>query len=278
MIWFIAGIILTILIIGGIIADEGEVNPKCLLGLVGLLVIVPSLIGSVPTGNIGIKTSFGKVLDDSLREGIHLKAPWEKIVNMDGRLQKYENEIALESSTKDMQVVTNIMIAVNYQVSLNEASNLYRNVGTEYQTTVLEPAIHETIKSTISQYNASELVTMRSEIAIVMTDLLNEKMREYGILISSITINNFDFSAEYNASIERKAVAEQNALAAEQELQTTKAEAEKKLIEAEATKKANEMLQSSLSDQLIKKEFIEKWNGVLPNAMTDSIYGIMGGN
>ena len=278
MIWFIAGIILTILIIGGIIADEGELNPKCLLGLVGLLVIVPSLIGSVPTGNIGIKTSFGKVLDDSLKEGIHLKAPWEKIVNMDGRLQKYENEIALESSTKDMQVVTNIMIAVNYQVLLDEASNLYRNIGTEYQTTVLEPAIHETIKSTISQYNASELVTMRSEIAIVMTDLLNEKMREYGILISSITINNFDFSAEYNASIERKAVAEQNALAAEQELQTTKAEAEKKLIEAEATKKANEMLQSSLSDQLIKKEFIEKWNGVLPNAMTDSIYSIMGGN
>lgn len=278
MIWFIAGIILTILIIGGIIADEGELNLKCLLGLVGLLVIVPSLIGSVPTGNIGIKTSFGKVLDDSLKEGIHLKAPWEKIINMDGRLQKYENEIALESSTKDMQVVTNIMIAVNYQVLLDEASNLYRNIGTEYQTTVLEPAIHETIKSTISQYNASELVTMRSEIAIVMTDLLNEKMREYGILISSITINNFDFSAEYNASIERKAVAEQNALAAEQELQTTKAEAEKKLIEAEATKKANEMLQSSLSDQLIKKEFIEKWNGVLPNAMTDSIYSIMGGN
>ncbi len=269
MIWLIIGIVVTVVAVIGIIVVEEEINLKCLLGLLSLLIIIPGFIGSVPTGNVGIKTSFGKVLDDNLSKGVNIKAPWEKIVNMDVRVQKYENANSLETSTKDMQVVTNISASVNYQLSSQEAPKLYRTVGIKYNETVLEPAIQETIKSTISQYNASELVSMRSEIAIVMVDTLNEKMKDYGISISSLTINNFDFSAEYNASIERKAVAEQNALAAAQELEKEKIEAEKKIVKAEAEKKANEMKQQSLTDNIIKEKFIEKWNGELPKATGD---------
>lgn len=267
MIWLIAGIVVTIVATIGIAVYEEELTPKCLFGLLGLLIIIPSFIGSVPTGNVGIKTSFGKVLDDSLSEGVNIKAPWQKIVKMDLRVQKYENKVALETSTKDMQVVNNISVSVNFQISSDKASNLYRTVGTNYGTTILEPAIQETVKSTISQYNASELVSLRSEISIVIVETLNEKMEDYGITISSVSINNFDFSEEYNASIERKAVAEQNALAAAQELEKEKIEAEKKLVKAEAEKKANEMKQQTLTDNIIKEKFIEKWNGELPKVM-----------
>lgn len=267
MTWLIVGIIVTIVGTIGIIVYEEELNPKCLFGLLGLLIIIPSFIGSVPTGNVGIKTSFGKVLDDSLSEGVNIKAPWQKIVKMDLRVQKYENKVALETSTKDMQVVNNISVSVNFQISSDKASNLYRTVGTNYGTTILEPAIQETVKSTISQYNASELVSLRSEISIVIVETLNEKMEDYGITISSVSINNFDFSEEYNASIERKAVAEQNALAAAQELEKEKIEAEKKLVKAEAEKRANEMKQQTLTDNIIKEKFIEKWNGELPKVM-----------
>ncbi len=267
MIWLIAGIVVTIVATIGIAVYEEELTPKCLFGLLGLLIIIPSFIGSVPTGNVGIKTSFGKVLDDSLSEGINIKAPWQKIVKMDLRVQKYENEVALETSTKDMQVVNNISVSVNFQILSDKASNLYRTVGTNYGTTILEPAIQETVKSIISQYNASELVSLRSEISIVIVETLNEKMEDYGITISSVSINNFDFSEEYNASIERKAVAEQNALAAAQELEKEKIEAEKKLVKAEAEKKANEMKQQTLTDNIIKEKFIEKWNGELPKVM-----------
>lgn len=270
MFWLITGIIVTIVAVIGIAAwDAGEndrVSAKCLLGILGLLIIIPGFIGSVPTGNVGIKTSFGKVLDDSLSEGVNIKAPWQKIVKMDLRVQKYENSVALETSTKDMQVVNNISVSVNFQISSDKAANLYRTVGTEYCVTILEPAIQETVKSTISQYNANELVSLRSEISLVIADTLNKKMEDYGINISSVSINNFDFSAEYNASIERKAVAEQNALAAAQELEKEKIEAEKKLVKAEAEKKANEMKQQTLTDNIIKEKFIEKWNGELPKA------------
>ncbi len=271
MVWIGLSVIVTVILVGVLAQldkkDRGRVGKRCLFGLFGLVLILPSFVGNVPTGNVGIKTSFGKVLDDSLGEGVNVKAPWQEIVKMDVRVQKYESLDDLETSTKDMQVVKNISISVNYQLSQDKAASLYKTVGSEYRVVILEPAIQETIKSTISQYNASELVSMRSEISSVMVDGLNEKMESYGIHISSISINNFDFSTEYNASIERKAVAEQNALAAAQELEKEKIEAEKRIVIAESEKKANEMKQQSLTDNVIKEKFIEKWNGELPKVM-----------
>lgn len=51
---------------------------------------------------------------------------------------------------------------------------------------------------------------------------------------------------------------------AEQKLATAKLEAEALIVEAEATKEANELLKQSLTDELIEKQFIEKWDGKLP--------------
>ena len=79
-------------------------------------------------------------------------------------------------------------------------------------------------------------------------------------------IEEGDFFAipEFNKAIEEKQVAEQKVLTAKQELEKSKVEAERKVVEAEAEKKANEMKQQSLTDNVIKEKFIEKWNGQLP--------------
>lgn len=61
-----------------------------------------------------------------------------------------------------------------------------------------------------------------------------------------------------------KAVAEQNVLKAQQELEKAKVEAEKKIVEAEATNKANELLKQNVTDEVLMKQFIEKWDGKLP--------------
>jgi len=87
---------------------------------------------------------------------------------------------------------------------------------------------------------------------------LQVKVEKYGIVIDNFNIINLTFSEEYAKAIEEKQVAEQK-------LATAKLEAEAKIVEAEATKKANELLKQTLTDELIAKEFIEKWNGQLPS-------------
>ncbi len=250
----------------GVDVEEGELNfrPRMLFSLLFLGINLFGCFSTVKTGEIGIKTRFGKITNTYLSEGINFKLPFEKIETVNIKVQKYENEETLETSTKDMQIVTGIKVVVNFQVEGGQAVELYRNVGSNYKETVLEPSIQETIKSIISKYTAEELVTKRSDVAIDIQNTLNDRTHKYGINIVSININNFDFSKTYNESIERKAVAEQNALTAQQELETTKAEAEKKKIEAQAEADANKIKEKSLTDKIIQQQFIEKWNGELP--------------
>lgn len=229
-----------------------------------ILLIIPSCFEVIKTGEVGIKIRFGKITDTYLQEGINFKFPFEQIEAVNIKVQKYENDSLLETSTKDMQIVNSIKVAVNYQVDAEKAVELYRQVGNGYTTTVLEPAIQEAIKSAISKYTAEELITKRSEVSTDIQQELIGRVEQYGIKILSISIKNFDFSDEYNASIERKAVAEQDALTAKQKLETTKVEAEKKRIEAQAEADANKIKENSLTDKILKQQFIEKWNGELP--------------
>lgn len=273
MIWLSLSIIVTIALFA-VINYLCEVYnkkkfPAILIALVGLFLVVPGCLTTIATGEVGIKTTWGKITNTNLKEGIQFKFPWQDVIKMNIKVQKYENEKGMETSTKDLQVVNSVIVSVNYQLDENKVTDMYRQVGEGYSAIVLEPAIQETIKSAISQYNAEELVTRRNEVSDKIMETLKTKVDAYGLTIISVSLKNFDFSREYNASIEKKTIAEQNALTAEQELKTSEANAKKKIIEAEAEAKANKTKNSTITDEILIQEFIEKWNGELPKVVGD---------
>ena len=286
MFWFITGLILTILsIIGLLVAIDADIFSEevkkinCLWGLLWLLLMIPGFIGNVATGEVGIKTRWGKVVSTNLSEGIQIKAPWEKIVKMNIKVQKYENETGLSTSSKDLQVVNQVIIAVNYQLKSDKAVNLYRNVGEKYDDTILLPAIQESTKAVISKYTAEEIVTKRSEIANDITSSLNDKLNKYGVNVVSVAIKNFDFSDEYNKAIEQKAVAEQQVLTAKQQQEKAKVEAETKKIRAEGEASANKEIEKSLTEEILLEKFINKWDGKLPTTYAgDDVFKTFGLN
>lgn len=244
--------------------EKWKFKPRMIISLLWLIIILFGCFSTIKTGEIGIKTRFGKIVGSTTNEGIIFKSPIEKIEKINIKVQKYENKDALSTSTKDMQIVNNIKVSINYQIDGANVVELYKKVGINYSDTILEPAIQETIKGVISKYTSEELVTKRSEISLDINNTLNERIKNYGINSVSVAINNFDFSEAYNQAIEQKAVAEQNVLKAQQELEQTKVEAEKKIVEAEATNKANELLKQNVTDEVLMKQFIEKWDGKLP--------------
>ena len=220
-----------------------------------LAVTLFSSFKTIKSGEVGLKVRFGKIVDSSLKEGFNVKIPYiEKIVKVNIKVQKVE--LNTESSSKDLQTIKTD-IAVNYRIETDKASYLYKTVGNNYVVTILEPAIKESIKSTIAKYTAEEVITKRSEVSINCMEELQEKVLKYGIIIDNFNITNLAFSDEYTKAIEEKQVAEQ-------QLAKARLEAEAKLVEAEATKKANELMRQSLTNELISKQFIEKWNGELP--------------
>ena len=232
-------------------------------------------IRTVNSGEVGVKTRFGKVLDTEVHDGINFKLPFiEKITKINVRVQK--TEITTSSASKDLQDVE-MKVAVNYRVDSTKAINLYKNVGTKYEETILQPIIQESVKSVTSQYTAEELITSRVKVSKDITNMLQSKVKKYGLIIDNFNITDFNFSEEFNKAIEEKQVAEQKVLTAKQELEKEKIEAEKKIVKAKSEKEANELKQQSLTNNIIKEKFIEKWNGELPKASgNNSIFDITG--
>ena len=203
--------------------------------LFGIIFTGLGCIASVDTGHVGIVRTFGKVEDYTFDSGFHLKAPWNSVVQMDNRVQKTTIELPCFSS--DIQEV-NTTYTVNYQISKTNAQNLYRDVGTGYLETVVNPTIQETVKTIIAKYTAEDLIGKRAEVAVEIEALLVTNLQKYNIDVTSTAIENMDFTDSFTAAVEAKAVAAQNKLQAqiEQERLTMEAQkaAERAQIEAEA--------------------------------------------
>lgn len=243
--------------------------------VIALMVLFLFSFTTIKSGEAGIKTRFGKVITTQMDEGVNFKIPSiEKIIKMNIQVQKVE--IDTSSASKDLQDV-NMKLAVNYRVLGDKATSLYKNVGTKYEDVILQPAIQESIKAVTSQYTAEELISNRSEVSTKCMETLQDKVKNYGLSIDNFNIIDLNFSEAFNKAIEEKQVAEQKVLTAKQELEKEKIEAEKKIVKAESEKTANELKQQSLTDNIIKEKFIEKWNGELPKASgSNSIFDITG--
>lgn len=231
-----------------------------------LLITVFCSFQTIKSGEVGLRVRFGKIIDSNLSEGFNFKIPYiEKIVKVNIKVQKVE--LTTAAASKDLQDI-NTNLAINYRVLSEEASNLYKTVGNAYEEIILVPVIEESLKAIISNYTAEETITKRTEVSSKCLEELQDKVEKYGIVIDNFNIINLSFSEEYSKAIEEKQVAEQK-------LATAKLEAEALIVEAEATKEANELLKQSLTDELIEKQFIEKWDGKLPETYAgDDILGI----
>ena len=179
----------------------------------------------------------------------------------------------------------NSTIAVNFRIKSASSASIFKNIGSDYENVILMPTVQECMKSVCAKYTAEQLITDRAQVGEEIKAQLVSKVDEYGIEIEKFNIVNFDFSSEFNEAIEAKQVAEQNLLKTkteqEQAIVVAEAEAKKKVIaadaeatsiktKAEAQAEAKKTISESLSNELIKYQTIDKWDGVLPKVANDA--------
>ena len=232
-----------------------------LLAIVGL-----NCVTIVKAGHTGVVVTLGKVNENVLQEGLHVKAPFvQQVVMIDNRITKLE--VDTEAFSKDLQTVQTTL-AINYRVDTSKSYSIYKNIGKDYETVLVVPAVNEVLKATTALYTAEESVTNRSLISEGLVNGLNEKLNEIGLYVTDVNIVNYDFSEAYINAIEEKQVAQQKLLKAETEKQTiitnAEAEAEALKIKAQAEAEANAILSASITKELVEYNKIEKWDGSLP--------------
>lgn len=243
---------------------------KVVVSVVAALAIVivgASSLHAVPAGHTGVVTRFGAVDDAVLGEGLHVVIPFvTRVIDMNNQVTKAE--VLSASASKDLQTV-NSTVALNYRIDAPSAASVYRNIGVNYENVVVIPAIQEAVKSVMAQYTAEELITMRQTVGAEIQEEISGKLAPYGFSTQSVNIVDFQFSDEFNAAIEAKQTAQQNALKAEQDLARVKVEAEQKITEAQAEAESYRLKSQEITDQMLKMEFIDKWDGKLPVVVSD---------
>ncbi len=250
-------------------ADVIDINPKktgkIISGVIIAAVVILLLLNAFTTvsaGHTGVVLTFGKVSPAVLSEGLHFKIPFiQQIVQIDNRVLKAE--VDCSSASKDLQTVSST-IALNYRVKNESSAEIYQDVGLNYENIIIAPAIQECVKAVTAKYTAEQLITERQLVGDQMKELLNEKISSYGLELQIFNIISFEFTAEYNAAIEAKQTAQQNALKAEQDLQRIKVEAEQTVAKAEAEAEAYRLKSEQITPQMIAMEYIDKWDGKLP--------------
>ena len=233
--WIFAGIVaaLVLFILLGFSRSGWKLRPRQILSVIGLLVICGGMVATVPTGHTGILTTFGKVEDITLEAGVHIKSPFQKVVVMDNRTQVAR--ISLTCFSSDIQEVL-VDYSMNYQIDKSNAQTIYKNIGTDYYTTVMQPRIQEVVKSVIAKYTAESLVESRDALSNQITDTLVKELGAYNIEVVSTSVENLDFSDAFTNSVEEKVVALQTKLKTqtEEEQKTMQKEEDAKRAEIQA--------------------------------------------
>ena len=277
--------------------------PIGIILLIGIIFLANSC-SSVPAGHTGILTTFGKVEDRILTEGLNWKSPFQKVIKMDNRTQKKVEEFQAFSS--DIQEV-DIMLAINYSINQETAQNLYRTVGVEYYTNIVYPRLLESTKSVFSSYTAEQLIGNRENLSNEIKELVIPDVARYGIIISDISVQDIDFTDAFTNAVEAKQVAAQDKLTAEtKQAQLTmeaEQEAQRQVIKAQADaeqakiaaqadlevtkiqadaaeyaglKEAakNKAISEWLTPDLLQYYYIQQWDGKLPTYMLGENTGI----
>ena len=237
------------------------------IALMIVLVFSPFMV--ISSLHVGIVLRLGAV-NRIVEQGPHIKWPWpiERVVDMNIQTQK--EQTAADAASKDLQTVSTV-VAVNYNLDSVKVGDLYSRIGTSYGSKIIDPAIQEIVKAVTAKFTAEELITKRANVTDEIKTGLSERLASSDIIVSGVSIVNFDFSKSFNEAIELKVTAEQNALAAKNKLDQVKYEAEQRIAqargEAEAIKIQAQAINSQGGADYVQLQAIKAWKGEVPQYM-----------
>ena len=267
-------------------AIAGVVTRLILAFTIGIpaFIILFSVFRIIPAGHVGVKVLFGQVEPQPLREGLNVVLnPLYDVVDMDVRVVKHTARY--DAASKDLQAV-HVEMVLNYRVMPDRAPEVYRNIGPNFSSVIIDPAAQEVLKANTATHNAEEILLQRPQLKGDVQRDLTTWLAKYGIDMKEAALANIRFDPAYEKAVEAKQIEQQKAeqkryelIQAQRQAEIVAAEAKGKgdaaLAEArgvadalrlkgEAEATYNARVSASLSPVLIQQQYLARWDGRLP--------------
>jgi len=270
-----------------------ESNPLAIVKLVITVVVAiflsfinPMTVERIDTGYVGIKVD--NIGDNKGNSKIEYTRGWVFYNSWLSRIYEFpvhQQHIDYEENT----VITKggfqatIKPSFNYAINPGNVDNLFQNlrVGVkEMEQGWLKNAIISSVNDVANLFTVDSIFNHRAEFEAAIITECNKRVSKW-FTVSQLRTNIVPPPAITKA-IEEKTKAVQEAQAAYQRKLVAEAEAQEKMaiargdsakavITAAGQARSNQLLQQSLTTELVQKMWIEKWKGEVPST-------VLGGN
>jgi prohibitin 1 len=210
---------------------------------------------SIPTGNVGVLTLFGRVTGETLGEGIHLINPLKSVQKLSVQTQSVKESANVPSNEG---LILALDTSLLFRLDRNKAAWVYQTIGENYAEKIVEPTLRAAIRASTSAHSANALYTNARELVQQqIQDELTAQLAPRGVIVENVLLRDVQLPAMLKGSIEAKQQAEQDALRMSFILQKEKQEAERKRIEAQGVADFQKIVAQGISPQLLEWKGIE---------------------
>jgi prohibitin 2 len=260
------------------------------LGLIALLVLLPTAMTYINPGHVGIVIHRvgGGVDPTPLSPGLHARNPLTTGIE---EYPTYMQTVVLARSAEGMERNDEINVnsvegqplsldvSMSFELDPTKVPALYSTFRTDIATiqhTYVKQAIRQSLQEVVGNEEIAAIIgPKKAETTGRVTKLLEQRLSIYGIIVKQFTINELRAPPSVIEAINQKNVMQQQGLTAQNELQKNQFQAQGDsikaagrakaiLAEAEAQAKANRLLSESITPTLVQYEMSKRWNGQMP--------------
>lgn len=245
-------------------------------------------VRTVRPGTVKVVTRFGRVTGRTLEPGIHVVIPLaDRTLTYDTKKVIYETtttekQKGSDADYKDWPVDTNtqdgqqvdIFYTVRFNVDPTKAGWVAQNIGSQ-------DALVEKIVKTESRiwarnvprrFNAESLYTGSGsqEVQNEIFNALSPTFSSNGLILDGVGIREIKFTDEYIHAIEQKQIQAVKVETEKNIAEQAKFQKEARITTAEGQAKEQDLQRTTLTNALLQKMWIEKWNGMVPQVVAGS--------